>query len=245
MKKRILIACEQNRGKLTVLANIYRITVPEQIYMMWPRLKSTDDTKPIAPTTRTKKRKAIAAPGARCTDKRKRIDSAKHTQQTTAELEMTEITGENTSIVERDTLGPTTHTNPSLHDESTGSVTNSTRFHVGIVTDSASTVMTKTRARKKQEVKKTVQKTRTTEDRTNRVKFHPMPRFRAGDTASQRRLLLTSRLHEASYTEDPSKPVSECQVVVCHITSVVIQNDVHDASQAQCDSELDFVMTES
>ena len=29
--------------------------------------------------------------------------------------------------------------------------------------------------------------------------------------------------------------------VVSHITSVVIQNDVHDASQAQCDSELDFL----
>ena len=41
------------------------------------------------------------------------------------------------------------------------------------------------------------------------------------------------------------KQVSECQVVVSHITSVVIQNDVHDASQAQCDSELEFVMTES
>ena len=93
-------------------------------------------------------------------------------------------------------------------------------------------------------MKKTALKTRTTEDRTNRVKFHPMPRFRAGDTASQRRLLLTSRLHEASYTEDPSKPVSDCQIVVSHI-SAVIQNDVHDASQAQCDSELDFVMTES
>ena len=39
--------------------------------------------------------------------------------------------------------------------------------------------------------------------------------------------------------------MSECQVIVFHITSVVIQNDVHDASQAQCDRELDFVMAES
>ena len=94
-------------------------------------------------------------------------------------------------------------------------------------------------------MKKTAQKTGTTEDTTKRVKFYPLPRFRAGDTASQRRQLLTSRLHEASYTEDPSTLVSDCQVVFSHITSVVIQNDVHDASQAQCDSELDFVMNES
>ena len=34
MKKRILTACELNRSKLTVLTNLYRIKVPDQIYMM-------------------------------------------------------------------------------------------------------------------------------------------------------------------------------------------------------------------
>ena len=83
------------------------------------------------------------------------------------------------------------------------------------------------------------------EGTTKRVKFHPMPRFRADGTASEQRHILTSSRYEASYAEDPSPPVSDCQVVVSHITSVVIQNDVHDASQAQCHYELDFVMTKS
>ena len=39
--------------------------------------------------------------------------------------------------------------------------------------------------------------------------------------------------------------MSDCQVVVSRIPNVVIQNDVHDASQAQFDNELDVVTTES
>ena len=42
--------------------------------------------------------------------------------------------------------------------------------------------------------------------------------------------------------------MSECPVVASHITSVDLhdlQTNVHDASQAQCDSELDFAMNES
>ena len=36
MKNMILTACERNRRKLLTLSNLYRITVPERIWMMWP-----------------------------------------------------------------------------------------------------------------------------------------------------------------------------------------------------------------
>ena len=91
MKKRILTACEHNRRKLTVLANIYKITVPDQIYMLWPRLKTLNDSTATAPTPRTKKRKTTTAAGARSTDKRKRIDSEQDIQQPEVVQDKTDI----------------------------------------------------------------------------------------------------------------------------------------------------------
>ena len=47
IKNMILTACERNRRKLPTLLNLYRIIVPEHIWMMWPRLKTGEEEIPL------------------------------------------------------------------------------------------------------------------------------------------------------------------------------------------------------
>ena len=74
IKNMILTACERNRRKLPALLNLYRIIVPEHIWMMWPRLKTGEDEKPL---THLKKRKMTKATAETGTSKRHRTSTEK------------------------------------------------------------------------------------------------------------------------------------------------------------------------
>ena len=88
-------------------------TVPEQIWMMWPRLKSGDEAKPLIQLR--KKRKVAIAAAAVATNKRLRLGTASDKASTTG---ITQEAGQEKQR-EEDTLSTVGNTETSVSQGTT------------------------------------------------------------------------------------------------------------------------------
>jgi hypothetical protein len=221
MKTKLLTACEHNRGKAHALKTLYRITVPEQVYMMWPRMKTISDSL----TARKKKRqKTIGTEESIPTEprcKRRNTLSEPHIQQSTVE-ESVRVALDHRDDSTLPDYTTTTNASQVLQGAGSGFERSESRIDVDSLERG-----------KPQADSECLRKLR-------RGRVQALPRFRVGDNAHRRRQLLTRRLQ--CMTTDVITANSRTALDNGDTT---IERNVHDANQALCDSELDFDMNES
>ena len=245
IKHMILTACERNRRKLPTLLSLYRIIVPEHIWMMWPRLKTGEEEKPLpqlkkrkmtkATETGTNKRHKTSAETelsdimetqmlVHSNEQKDREDSSRHSNTETWDVQGATL---------RSSVTHATHT---LYHRGSGFVGNESSIEV-TTSNRTGNVDPPVQARRTPEETKRNSQNRQEERKSFRTGITPLPRFRVGETAARRRQLLTDRLHATSRMDTNDVPG--------HQKEEDPSFNIHDANQALKDSELDFVLIES